>query len=117
MRNVLIAQIFVLCTVTIVYAVAANAASASGAAFGSGIALVNGLLLFWRLKRADRLPPDDAGRHLRSVYASAIERFVMVVALFAIGFGSLQLQPLPMLIGFVAGQAALLLTGLTGRTS
>jgi hypothetical protein len=107
----LIAQVFLVVAVAVAYGGIAGAESARGAAFGGGIALANGLLLFWRYHRGNQSHADP-GRHLRSFVASAIERFVMVAALFAIGFGILKLAPLPLLIGFIAVQAGLLVAGL-----
>ena len=113
MQNALILQGFLAIAVTALCASVAGAESARGAAFGGGIALINGLLLFWRYHRGKQSHAADPGRHLRSFFASAIERFVMVAALFAIGFGVLALAPLPLLIGFIVAQAGLLVAGLS----
>ncbi len=112
MRNALITQVFVVFIVAVVYAGLVGAASALGAVFGGCIAVANGLLLCWRLHRGGKHPHGDPGRHLRSFFASAMERFVVVVVLFAIGMGVLKLVPLPLLLGFIAGQVALVTSGL-----
>ncbi len=111
-RKVLITQCFVILMVALIYAVLIDADSAAGAAFGGCIALANGWLLYWRYKRGAGHPHTDPGRHFRSFFASTMERLLMVAVLFAVGIGALQLAPLPLLLGFIAGQAALLIAGL-----
>ena len=112
MGKVLITQSFVILTLALVYAVLVDIGSALGASFGGCIALANGLLLYWRYKRGGRHPHADPNRHLRSFFASTIERLFVVAVLFAVGIGVLKLTPLPLLLGFIAGQAALLIAGL-----
>ena len=112
MRNALITQVFVVLVVAAIYVSLVSAASAWGAVFGGCISVANGQLLLWRSIRGGKHPHGDPGRHLRSFFASAMERFVVVVVLFAIGMGVLKLAPLPLLLGFIAGQAALVMSGL-----
>lgn len=87
--------------------------AAEAALFGGAIALINTLLLAWRLHRGRRPLHADPGRHLRSFYASAIERFATVALLFAAGIGLLDLMPGALIAGFIVGQLALLISGLT----
>jgi len=77
--------------------------------YGSSIALVSTLLLAWRMGQGAKPEDRDASRVLRQAYRAAIERFVWVIFLLAVGFRLLKLAPLWMLAGFVAGQAAWLL--------
>lgn len=79
--------------------------------FGGAIACTNTLMLAWRLHQGKRRPHADAGRHLRSMYASTIERFAIVVIFFAAGLGLLQLAALPLLLGFILGQLAFQISG------
>ena len=78
--------------------------TAQAAFFGAAIALLNSLLMLWRMRRAERQAQLDAHRQLRWLYVSAMERFVAVVAALAIGLKALQLDPLALLAGFIAGQ-------------
>jgi len=57
----------------------------------------------------------SAAASLRLLYRTALERFVLAVALFALGLGLMRLDPLALLTGFIVGQAALIMTG-TGKT-
>jgi len=111
----LIFQVFLVLAVVAIFGSVAGVRSAMGAAFGGGIALANGLLLFWRYYRGKQ-SHTDPGRHLRSFFASAIERFVMVAVLFAVGFGILELAPLPLLVGFIVVQAGLLVSALRQKS-
>ena len=77
---------------------------AEGVLFGAMAALANSGLLLWRMRRAENHVSQDAHRDLRLLLRTALERFVLVVALLAIGMGSLKQNPLAVVTGFVAGQ-------------
>ncbi|MDX1594022.1 MAG: ATP synthase subunit I [Gammaproteobacteria bacterium] len=84
-------------------------AAAPAVLFGGGVAVANLLLLEWRARRANRAGALSARQSLQVLYLSALERFAAVALLFVIGIGFLALEPLPLLLGFVAGLPALLL--------
>jgi F0F1-type ATP synthase assembly protein I len=88
-----------------------GSAAAISAWFGGGIALVNVTLLLWRRERAGRDRALSAGESIRLLYRSALERFIVVLALFAVGMGVLQLHAPALLSGFIAGQVALFFIG------
>jgi ATP synthase protein I len=77
--------------------------------YGGAVALTNLLLLDWRARRANRAGALSARQSLQVLYLSALERFAAVALLFALGIGVLDLDPLPLLLGFVAGLPALLM--------
>lgn len=79
--------------------------------FGGAMAVLNLVLLEWRRYQADTGRALTAGQSMWALYRSAIERFALVLALFALGMGGLRLEPLPLLIGFIAGQPGLFVTG------
>lgn len=83
--------------------------------YGGGVAVANTSLLFWRWHKGVRDFHCDAGKHVRSFYRSAMERFFVVVILLAVGFVLLGNQPLALLAGFVVGQMAWMLASLTLR--
>ncbi len=87
---------------------------AQAAVFGGLIAMTNTLLLTWRMLRGQRHPHADVQRHLRSFYASAIERFVLVAVMFGIGIAVLNLVPAAVLTGFIVGMLGFYISGLTG---
>lgn len=83
--------------------------------YGGAAALANLLLLDWRARRANRVGALSARQSLQVLYLSALERFATVALLFALGIGVLQLDPLSLLLGFVAGFPALLLQARPGH--
>ncbi len=88
--------------------------AALAAAYGGLIALCNLALMAWRAKRIERAGSLSAQQSLRHLYLSALERFASVAFLFALGFGPLQLAPLPVLIGFAITLPALLSFNVSG---
>lgn len=111
-RRVLLAQLLMVSLASAGFLVLSGGSQALAAGFGGGISLFNIMLLEWRRKQADRGGALTAGESLRVLYRSAIERLTLVALLFALGIGVLTLNPLAVLTGFIAGQLALLLTGL-----
>jgi hypothetical protein len=75
-------------------------------AYGGSVALVSTLFLSMRLSQGGRRAKLLADWCLRQAYRTAIERFVGVILLLAIGFRLLKFAPLWMLVGFIAAQAA-----------
>ena len=85
----------------------------AGSVWGGGvIAMTHTLLLEWRRGCADNGRALSGGESLRLLYRTALERFVLVVLLFALMLGVLQLDPLALIAGFIVGQLALV-AGLT----
>jgi hypothetical protein len=78
------------------------------AVWGGLCSLANVSLLIWR-QRSDCNPEFEAARHLRLMYRSALERFVVVIGLLAFGVLRLKLMPFEILLGFVSGQVGLTL--------
>ncbi len=79
---------------------------ALSALWGGLAALTNTVLLAWRMLHGDR-PALDARRQLRLMYRSTLERFFVVVMLLVLGVLLLGLEPLPVLLGLLAGQMTL----------
>lgn len=70
-----------------------------------GIASIAGTLVSaWRLKIAADEAKHNPTYSVGEFYKSALLRFVVVVALLAIGFGGLKLNGLGILSGFIAAQ-------------
>ncbi len=93
----------------------AGAAMALALFYGALAALINSGLLVWRFKQGERDYHCDAKRHLKSFYRSSLERYAVVGAWLALGFGVLNLAGLPLLLGFVIGQLAWVLAALLFR--
>lgn len=75
-------------------------------AYGGLAAAANIGLLVWRWRRGRYDYHCDGGRHLRQFHRSMLERFFVVVTILAMGIVGLSVQPLPMLMGFIVGQIA-----------
>jgi F0F1-type ATP synthase assembly protein I len=79
--------------------------------WGELCALVNASLLSWRMMQREH-QDATAGRQLVWMYRSALERFFVVIGLLAFGMLRLHLPAGQVILGFVMGQAALLLVPL-----
>jgi hypothetical protein len=91
--------------VAVAYAVATPLAATS-IAFGGCVVVFGTLFLAWRFVAGERREHLDAGWILRHAYRTAIERFMLVGFLLAVGFELLRLTPAWMLAGFICGQLA-----------
>ena len=104
-------QLLLIAVTSAVFFVIYGGFQAGSAAFGGAIACASWLLLQWRRTTAERGRALSAGQSIRLLYRTAVERFVLVVVLFALGLGAWQLDPLALLTGFIVGQLALVITG------
>ena len=114
-RKLVMLQLLLIAVTSVVFFMLYGGFQAGSAAFGGVIACANRLLLEWRRLNADRGRVLSAGQSMRLLYRTALERFVLVGVLFALGLGVWQLDPLALLTGFIVGQMALVFTG-TGKT-
>ena len=109
-QNVLLIQLLIVAVVTAIAGVVSGVSEAKAALFGGLIVASNTLLQLWHMRRAERIAKEDAERILRIVYRCAAERIFSTVALFLIGLVALKLDPFNLLMGFLAGQVAIVLT-------
>jgi ATP synthase protein I len=113
-RPLIVLQLALLVVVSVVFFLHTGIHAAGAVWFGGMTAVLNAGLLHWRRHRAAAGRALSAGQSLRLLYRTALERFVLVMVLFALGLGVLELAPLALVSGFVAGQLALILMGLKG---
>jgi len=113
MRRLLIFQIIMVGMMTAALAGLDGFLAAKSSLFGGIIVLMNTGLMMLHEKRAAIQAQDDAQRILKHVYLCAVERLVLTLVLFAIGLVGLKLMPLQLLLGFIAGQLAAFLNGLS----
>ena len=109
-RKLAILQLLLLAATSVIFFMIYGVFQAASVWCGGLIAMTNVLLLEWRRRRADSGPALSAGESLRLLYRSAVERFVLVVLLFAVVLGTLQPDPVALITGFIAGQLALVFT-------
>lgn len=115
LRRQLLLQMVLTTAVVLLYLVFSGSVAAKGAAFGGAMALANTLLQLWHWWRFERKGGSGSAQNALLFYRIAIERFVLTLALFALGLGVLKLMPLPLMSGFIAGQLALLVMGFKTR--
>jgi ATP synthase protein I len=77
-------------------------AAAGALVYGGAIALTGTLILMRYGRRAEHAGSSLA-RNASLIYGSAITRFFLTVALFAVGVAVLHLAPLPLFTGFITG--------------
>ncbi len=79
---------------------------AAATLYGGSVALANVGLLLWRWRRGRYDYHCDGQRHLQQFHRSSLERFFVVGVVLALGMYGLHLNPLAVLLGFIAGQTA-----------
>ena len=85
-------------------------ACSQGCLVWRAVAVANTLLLVWRMRAGAQLTGKSPGQELAGLVRFSLERFFMVALLIAAGLGWLKLMPAPLLIGFVLGQLALVVS-------
>ncbi len=84
--------------------------------YGGGVALLSSGMLVWRWRQGQRDYHCDGARHLKSFHRSIMERFFVVGIMLSAGFAGLDLAPLPLLTGFIAGQLAWVIAAAVHKT-
>ena len=115
-RKLVMLQLLLVAITSVVFFMIYRGFQAGSAAFGGVCACASQLLLEWRRIAADRGRVLSAGQSIRLLYRTALERFVLVALLFALGLGVWRLDPLALLTGFIVGQLALVFTA-TGKAN
>ncbi len=106
-RRLVVLQLLLLAITSAVFYVVYGGFQAGSVWGGGVIAMTHTLLLAWRRGCADSGRALSGGESLRLLYRTALERFVLVALLFALALGILKLDPLALIVGFIAGQLAL----------
>ncbi|MEW5756879.1 MAG: ATP synthase subunit I [Pseudomonadota bacterium] len=76
-----------------------------------GLVSVSLLLVLRRgIRRASEVAMHDKKKGMAILYIGAVQRFVLILVLFALGLGVLGLDPLAMFAGFVLAQASNLIS-------
>ena len=114
--RLVVLQLLLIAVTSVVFFILYGGFQAGSAVFGGICACANRLLLEWRRCQADRGQALSATQSMWLLYRTALERFVLVGVLFALGLGIWQLDPLALITGFIVGQTALVFTG-TGKTN
>lgn len=104
-RRVMVVQIVSAAAAAIgMYMLGQGGWSALSAFSGGLVSLAIVLLLRRGVRRASDLALVDQKKSLAILYLGAVQRFVAVIVLFALGMGVFGLVPFAMFVGFVAAQ-------------
>lgn len=78
------------------------------ALYGGVITLISTFMSAWRITVMTRMSSGTTGQEavpgVAEFYKTAVFRLLLTIALLAIGFVGLKLQPMALIIGFIAGQ-------------
>ncbi len=105
-RKVVVLQVSIAAAVALVFGFAEGGWQALSAIFGGLISVSSSLLLRRGVNRASEIVKDDPKKGMMVLYFGAFQRFVMVVALFALGLALFELDPLAAVVGFGCAQLA-----------
>ena len=103
-RRLLLFQSLVVVATAAVFVVIFETFSAVSVCYGGCVAAVNALLLARCGYRDAQAPGRSPQQSLAAAYLCVVQRF-----LFALGLGLLELKPLALMTGFVAGQLVLVI--------
>ncbi len=107
-RRVVIVQLTVTGVVALLFLIQ-GAWDALSAAYGGLASVFLALLSIRGFKRANEHALNDPKRSMLILYIGAVQRFVAVLVLLAIGLGVFKLEPLAVFIGFALAQASYLM--------
>jgi len=108
MRKVLIGQVVITLGVALAYFMMSGAFAALSALFGGAITVLNSSLLAQRVQSASEKAQASVTQGMAVLYLGAMQRFVLTLALLALGLGVLKLEPVPLIVGFALGHVGFL---------
>lgn len=105
LRRLVMVQVVLTVAAALVYLATTGAVDKTAAVlYGGGIVVLGTLISAWRLLRATQAAGSDASRSMAELYIGAALRFVLALALLALGMGWIGLDPLGIIIGFAVAQ-------------
>jgi F0F1-type ATP synthase assembly protein I len=84
------------------------------ALYGSAVSMAATYMLGRRVKRAAHVALTDSRRSMMVLYVGAVQRFIAVLALLALGLAALKMTPTAVVIGFVVAQISYLVGARAG---
>lgn len=79
------------------------------AVYGGFVSICISLLLLWGIQRANIAAKVDPGKSMRILYVGAVQRFVLVLGLLALGVAFFKLDPVAIVAGFALAQVGYLI--------
>jgi ATP synthase protein I len=110
-HRVLAIQSILIAATAGVFLVVKGYTEAQAAMYGGAIALLSAWMLARRMRTAELASQTGPQMGMQSLMIGAVLRFVVVLGLFALGMGWLELSPLPLIIGFAVAQIAFVVSG------
>lgn len=105
-RKVLLLQIGIAAIVALVFAVMAGGWQALSALIGGGIGAGSSLLLRRGVLRATEIAKSDPKKGMLTLYLGAVQRFFLILGLFAVALALFKFDPLATVVGFGCAQLA-----------
>jgi len=81
-----------------------GAFSALAVIYGGGITLAGTAMMAYRINLAAMAGGSDKHQGYLQIYAGVIQKFFLTLLLIALGMGYFELDPLALLVGFIAAQ-------------
>jgi ATP synthase protein I len=106
-RKVLGAQLLVTVLVAALFLLQGTWASVS-ALYGGLASVIIALLLRRGIRRASQLALENPKKSMTILYVGAVQRFVLVLVLLALGLAGLKLDPVAVCVGFAVAQVGYL---------
>jgi len=103
-RKLIALQVSVGALIAVAFFMGKGAGEAYAAFYGGLISVAVAFLLGRGVARATEMARENHKKSMVILYLGAVQRFVLVLALFGIGLKALSLAFLPMLVGFVGAQ-------------
>lgn len=107
-RRVLIAQALMTIVTAAGFAVLRGGLAGMSAAYGGAVTLIAAAWMARSLGRVARLVVKDDGQGGRALFGGLMQKYAFTIAALAIGLGALQLNPVPLLVGFTVTHAGFL---------
>lgn len=82
-----------------------------GVLYGGAISVIATIVMACRVNQAAGKVLQGKGTGHSYIYLAAIERLLLVIVLFGLGFMGFKLHPLPLVMGLIAGQVGFILGG------
>lgn len=107
-RRVVLSQALLALVVAAFFLFTRGGFEALSACYGGATAVMSSWWLGRRVRRSAELARADIRSGQISLYFGAVQRFVAVLVLLAVGIGALKLAPLPLIIAFAVAQLGFL---------
>ncbi|PHS25140.1 MAG: hypothetical protein COA83_06585 [Methylophaga sp.] len=107
-NNLLKRQLVTLVAIVLILLLWQGSSAAIACFYGGMIAVANTLLQRWHLIDSAEYAKSDAGKNLRKAYSCILQRWIVTIVMFAVGFAVLKFPLLPLMTGFIVMQLALL---------